>query len=340
MLIDAETDELTLTAYDYETAATARIPAMSTEPGRMLVSGRLLAAVAKTVARDVNVTLADSGGRVRVSCGKSQWELPSMNAADYPTVPGGATPVSEMRGEDLRRAVARVLMAVDRKGAVPALGGVEIVSDDDTLTFTATDRFRLATIEVPWKPVGDETIPATVVPWNLLDEATRAVTSTEPVRFGVVEGSVTIATDTHTLTGRSIAGPYPAWQRLMPTGEPPAVAVVETAALAVAAEQALVVATGNSLRLDFGSDTVQVSAADDSQSARAEAPVSSWRGEPMTIGVNPQFLRDALTGCGSPLVEIHLGASPSRPILVLPVAAADARTDPYRHLLMPVKLAE
>lgn len=338
LMLEVDSGELRMTAYDYETAASVRIPAIGQTLGRMLVSGRLLAAVAKTVARDVNVTLSDDGGTVRVLCGKSEWTLPSMPVAEYPSVPGGEEPKSEVRGEDLRRALSRVLPAVDRKGSIPTLAGIEVSAEDDRLTLTATDRFRLATAEVPWKPVAE--LPATIVPWSLLDDAARAVTGSEAVRLGVVDGSFAVATETHTLTGRTIAGPFPAWQRLMPVGEAPAVAVVEAAGLAQAAEQALVVLDATrSLRLDFGPGGVEVSAAADGQNARAEAPVVSYRGEAMSIAVNPQYLRDALTAAGSALVEIRLGVNASRPILVLPMTPDGGAVDPYRHLLMPVKLA-
>ena len=337
MLVDAATDELRLSAYDYETAASARIPAISTTPGRMLVSGRLLAAVAKTVARDVNVTIADTG-QVRVVCGKSEWTLPSLPLADYPSIPGGGDPVSEVRGDDLRRAILRVLPATDRKGQIPVLGGVQLSAEGETLTLTATDRFRLATVEIPWKPV-EELQPA-VVQWELLDDAVRGIDPSEPVRLGADGGVFTIATDTHTLTGRTIADAFPAWQRLMPTGEPPAVAIVEAAHLALAAEQATVaLGAASSLRLDFSTDGVQVSAGTaDTQTARAEAPLVSYAGEAMAIAVNPQYLKDALTTAGSAVVEIRLGANSGRPILILPMTAEDEPVDPFRHLLMPVKL--
>jgi DNA polymerase III sliding clamp (beta) subunit (PCNA family) len=81
-----------------------------------------------------------------------------------------------------------------------------------------------------------------------------------------------------------------------------------------------------------------VSIAGDDRSAKAYTDVVHYRGEPMTVAVNPQYLRDALTATESPLVEIQFGANASRPLLVLPVAEDGAPRDEYRHLLMPVRL--
>ena len=342
MLVDVDETEVRLTAYDYETAATVAVPTMLATPGRMLVSGRLLAAVAaaavKSGGKTPDVTVTDTGKSTAVKAGRSEWTLPALPAEDYPQLPGSEAPASEVAADELRRALGRVLPAVDRRGQVPALGGVQIGADGDTLTLAATDRFRLAAAVIPWKPHGAD-LPPTLVPYDLLDAAVKAVTAAGTARIGATSGSFTVATDTHTLTGRTIDAQFPTWQKLMPAGQSDTVAVAAAAGLARAVDQASVMLEGvPSLRLAFGPDTVEVSIAGDDRSAKAYADTVHYRGDPMTVAVNPQFLRDALAAVESPLVEIQFGANASRPLLVLPVAEEGAPRDEYRHLLMPVRL--
>lgn len=345
MLVDVAESEVRFTSYDYDTAGTVTVPIMAGEPGRMLVSGRLLAAVAAAVtkagARTPDVTISDTGSAVTVKAGRSEWTLPALPVEDYPKLPGVTTPGSEVSADELRRALARVTPAVDRRGQLPALGGVQFFADGDTLTLAATDRFRLAAANIPWKPHG-ATLPATVVPFDLLDAAAKAITGAGTVRIGSDGSSFTVATDDHTLTGRVIDGAYPQWQRLMPNGQAETVAVVAAAELGRAADQASVMLDGGAqpLRFDFTSDTVDVSTvgAGDGRSARSHAEIAHYRGKPMTVAVNPAFLRDALAAVDSDLVEIQFGATAARPLLLLPVVGEGAPADEYRHLLMPVKL--
>jgi DNA polymerase-3 subunit beta len=341
ILVDVDEGEIRLTAYDYETAASVTVPTMLATPGRMLVSGRLLAAVAAAAAKaggkTPDVTVTDSGSVHTIRAGRSEWTLPALPVEDYPQIPGTDTPASEVAADELRRALGRVLPAVDRKGTLPALGGVQIAADGDQLTLAATDRFRLAAAVTPWKPHGAN-LPDMLVPHDLLESAVKSLAGAGTARIGATPGSFTIATDTHTLTGRTIAAAFPAWQKLMPDGPGETVAVVAAAALARAVDQASVMLEGvPSLRLAFTPDTVEVSLAGDDRSAKAYADVTHHRGEPMTVAVNPGFLRDALTAAESELVEIRFGVNPNRPILVLPVAADGALRDEYRHLLMPVR---
>lgn len=343
MLVDVDESEVRLTAYDYETAATVALPIMLGDPGRMLVSGKLLAAVAaaatKSAGKTPEVTVSGGDGKTAaVKAGRAEWTLPSLPVEDYPQLPGADTPEGEVSADELHRALARVMPAVDKQGQVPALGGVEFSAAGDTLTLAATDRFRLATANLPWKPHGG-TMPPTVVPFALVDSAAKAITGGGMVRLGSDGATFTVATDSHTLTGRCIPAAFPKWRQLMPAGSADTVAVVAAGPLSRAADQASVMLEGtHALRLDFTADTVEVSTAGDDRSARADAEVAHYRGEPITVAVNPQFVQDALDGCDSDLVEIQFGANANRPILVLPVAREGASADEYRHLLMPVKL--
>lgn len=343
MLVDVTDAEVRLTAYDYETAAIATLPIMLGDPGRVLVSARLLAAVVaaatKAPGKTSEVTVTTGPQAAVVTAGRAEWTLPLLPAEDYPQLPGVDVPESEVSADELHRALARVMPAVDRRGQVPALGGVQLTADGDTLTLAATDRFRLAVTAIPWKPHGAD-LPATLVPYDLLDSAAKAVTGTGSVRLGSDGATFTVATDMHTLSGRCIEAAFPAWQKLMPASKSDTVAVAAPGALARAVEQAAVMLDNvPSLRLAFTAGSAEVSAAQDDRSARAHAEVHHYTGEPFTVAVNPQYLREALTCCDSELVEIQFGATANRPILLVPVTRDGAPPDDnYRHLLMPVKL--
>jgi DNA polymerase-3 subunit beta len=342
MLIDVADSEVRLTAYDYETAATATLPIMLGDPGRVVVSGRLLAAVAqaatKAPGKTSEVTFTADGPTATAKAGKSaDWTLPTMPVEDYPRVPGSEVPDSDVSGDELRHALARVLPAVDRGGQVPALGGVQFSADGDALTVTATDRWRLATAVLPWKPHGAD-LPDAVVPFDLLEATSKALAGGGTAHIGVTGGSFTAATDTHILTGRIIDAAYPAWRKLMPSGRPQTAAVVVAGALSRAVEQASVMLESvRAVRLAFDAHQVEVSVAGDDRSAHAHADISDYRGDPFTVAVNPDYFKGAIAGCGSDLIEFQFGANESRPILLLPVAPNGSPSDDYRHLLMPVK---
>lgn len=177
--LDATDVGVRLSAFDWDTAGTVDASAWVTDPGSLLVSGRLLASVAKTVAKEADVTLtADPGAPVMtVSCGKAaRWELPLIDLDDYPTLPTGGDPVGTVSADELGDALARVLPAVSGDVQPPSLRGVALsATADGPMILAATDRYRLAVAELDWTPSGGQAIDEVMVPTELFVAAMTAV---------------------------------------------------------------------------------------------------------------------------------------------------------------------
>ncbi len=78
--------ELTLSTFDYEVSAQATVPVITDEEGAILVSGRLLAEIVKSLpARPVN--LATDGTRATLKCGSATFTLVLLPEEEYPTLP-------------------------------------------------------------------------------------------------------------------------------------------------------------------------------------------------------------------------------------------------------------
>ena len=84
VLIEAGDDGLVLSSFDYEVSARTEIAAKVEEPGRVLVSGRLLADIASRLP-NAPVTFSTDEGRITVACGAA-----SIRGA---TPPGAPSPV-------------------------------------------------------------------------------------------------------------------------------------------------------------------------------------------------------------------------------------------------------
>lgn len=335
LLIEAGDDELTLTAFDYDTCGTVTIPAIVRTPGKSLLSARLLAAIAKSVARDIDVTIEVDGPTAIVRCGKSQWSLPTMPVEDFPGLPTLAEPVGEIDAEVLRHALGRVLPCVHpgSEQALQNLTGVKLDGDDEVLRLVATDRYRVAVADVPWKPVGDMTLDA-LPPSDLLEAAARAAGS-GTVSLFCGDSTFGLATPTHCVIGRQIAQAYPVISRFMPEpGEHRA--VIDVADLSRAIDEAMVMLDKTpTVTLEFDLETVQVSVTGDDRTARAEASSHALYGEPITVAVNAAYTRNALRALESATAVAHF--SP-RAVLLLPSDPDGNVIDGYQHLVMRVRL--
>ena len=146
-------DRLTVSGFDYETSARVELDATIGDPGRVLVSGRLLADITRALpAKPVDVVV--DGARATISCGNSRFSLPTMPVEDYPQLPAMPQVAGIVPGDVLAQAVQQVAVAAGRDDTLPMLTGIRLEIDGPRLTLAATDRFRLAVRELEWTPGG------------------------------------------------------------------------------------------------------------------------------------------------------------------------------------------
>lgn len=134
---------LTLAAFDYDAAHTARISAEVVTDGEVLVSGLMLRNIVSAVKGN-EVELAVDDARLTVQAGRSTYRLGIMPLADYPTLPDFPTPVGSVTAEDLAHLVGTVEHAAARNDTVAILEAINLTCDGARLTGFATDRFRIA----------------------------------------------------------------------------------------------------------------------------------------------------------------------------------------------------
>lgn len=338
ILIDAG-EQLSLSVFDFVTAGAVNVPGAVVDPGRALVSGVLLARVAK-VARGGEVDLvADGGGKLRVTAGSSRWNLPLLALENYPELPAVGDVLGELDGEVLRTALARVLPAVAKGNAaasLPALGGVSLAADGGVLTIAATDRYRLAVAEVAWP---GEPFAQIVVPGELLGDVLGVLGAGVVLRCD--QSTVTAESGAHRVSGPLSADEFPRFESLLDvTGD--VVTVLPVAGLQASVERvSAVLGAVGVLRLDVTADGARLSASsEDEADAGDECSVVSHHGPDLTVGLNPGYFADALGGIGTELVVLTVPARANPPLLLRPVGSDGAPVAGYEHLVMSCKLAD
>jgi len=122
--------ELTLSTFDYEVSAQSTIPVQADEPGTVLVSGRLLAEIVRSLpARPVD--LSTDGTRTTVKCGSATFTLMLLPADEYPTLPEMPEVTGTVGADTFASAISQVGIAAGRDDTLPALTGIRMEISDD-----------------------------------------------------------------------------------------------------------------------------------------------------------------------------------------------------------------
>ncbi|MCW2621081.1 MAG: polymerase beta subunit [Frankiales bacterium] len=343
LLLEASEDGLSVSGFDYEVSSKVTIPIQAQEPGRVLVPGRLLSEIVRSLpAQPVDLRL--EGGRVVLTCGSARFTLPTMQVDDYPTLPEMPTTAGTLESALFADAVSQVALAAGRDDTLPVLTGVRVEIEGDQLTLAATDRYRLAVRTLAWKPQITDLSTNARVPARTLAETAKALTSGPEVTLALAtgsagEGMVGFEGNGRRTTTRLLEGEFPKYRSLLPS-ESSAVARVATASLVEAVKRVALVAERNTpVRLSFSADGVVLEAGGSDQAQASEQLEGSWDGDTphLQIAFNPGFLLDGLGAVGSETTALSF-TGPTRPA-VLTAAGATGDAADYRYLLMPVRLS-
>ncbi|MGI8576553.1 MAG: DNA polymerase III subunit beta [Nocardioidaceae bacterium] len=347
VLVATGADGLTLSGFDYETSAQVTIPTVVADEGRVLVSGRLLADISRSLpAKPVEVTF--EGAKLSLTCGSSRFSLQTMPVEDYPALPPMPEVAGTVDSSEFAAAVGQAVTAAGRDDMLPVLTGVKLEIDGSTLSLLATDRFRLSLRELQWQPRQTDFTTNALVPARVLAETAKSLTSGSDVKIALGGGGAggdgligfegTSAGGVRRTTTRLIEGAFPNVRQLFPNSSEIS-AAVETAALLESVKRVSLVAGRNtSIRLSFTSGTVTLEAGNGEEAQATESLEASLTGDDISIGFNPTYLLDGLGAVtGS---HVHLAMTQfDRPAAIAGMPAPDSDPDlGFRYLLMPLRM--
>lgn len=349
LLMRAEGNQVVMSGFDYETSARITIGAQVDESGEVLVSGKLLAEIAKSLP-DRPVRLTAGVSNVELVCGSARFTLQLLPVEDYPDLPEMPAATGSVVSEDFARSVAQVVIAAGRDELLPVFTGVRLEIDGDRLSLLATDRYRMALKELTWNPATTGAEGAALVPARVLGEAARSMSSGETVQLalaseGAGEGLIGFEGDglngTRQLTTRLLDGEFPKVRHLMDI-RGNVVVRGSTAELIDSVKRVSLVAERNtSLRMAIDEDSIALDAAtgDQAQATEAVEAVITRGGDEVTaVGFNPHYLSDALGALTQPYVQFSFTA-PGKPCLVQGLPELDGEPDAdYRHVIMLMRL--
>jgi len=337
-------EELVLSSFDYDVSAQASVPVTTEEAGSALVSGRLLAEISRSLpAKPVHINAED--GRAVLTCGSATFTLLTMPEDEYPALPEMPPAAGTIGSDAFATAVSQSATAAGRDDTLPALTGVRIEIEGETLTLVSTDRYRLAVRELRWNPARPDLTAAMLVPAKALADTARSLTSSAQVSIALAlpgsetgqgDGMIGFEGAGRRTTTRLLSGEFPRYQSLLPKTVNSA-AELPVALLSESVKRVALVAERNTpVRLSFSSGQLVLEAGTGDEAQAEEVIEADFSGDDLSIAFNPQYLLDGLTAIDSDTVRISF-TEPGKPALLTGKPGPDG-TPEFRYLLMPIRL--
>ncbi|EFC86301.1 DNA polymerase III, beta subunit [Parafrankia sp. EUN1f] len=333
---------LEISAFDGEVAARAPVEAVVTEPGRVVVPGRLLADVVRNLP-DAPVLVWATATRVTIECGTASFRIPTLDSEDYPVLPVFPPPVGEVDTLGFAAAVAQVAPAAGRDDSLPVLTAVRLEIARGGLSLVATDRYRLALRTIPWQPTVDDPEAVAHVPARLLADIARLPTSASRIALGMGVDDSGVARFGLSVNGRQtivrlLEGTFPNYRRLLPEASAFTV-TAQTSVLAAAVRRVALVATRTApLRFTFSAGQVLAEAGDGGGAQACELVPLEYTGPELSVLFNPAFLLDGLAAVeGDEVVFGFAAVDPNTTSSSPAVLTGKDDGEDYRYLLMPIR---
>jgi DNA polymerase-3 subunit beta len=361
LLLEAAADGLTLSCFDYEVSARVEVAAEVAEPGTVLVPGRLLAEITRSLP-SLPVEFADDPEGVALTCGSASFTLVTLPLEEYPDLPELPQIAGTVDGGMLAAAISQVAPAASRDDTLPMLTGVNIEVDGETMTLVATDRYRLAVRDLPWNPAPPGRTGEFLVPGRTLADAARTMAPGEEVtirlRSDGSSGPLTTAPNDpgagarpaaggppaprggdamigfeaggRRLTTRLIAGDYIKYRSRFPADLPCRADMPAGPFTEAVRRVSLVAERGSAVRLSFGASQVTIEAETQGRARAREIVRADFAGTEPMIAFSPHFLLDGIAAAGLAAAAPRAEGSDGRARAARPdaTAARPAPDDP------------
>ena len=340
LLIEADENGLVLSSFDYETSARAELSADVEENGTVLVSGRLLADICRSLpSKPIDFQL--NGSKMELKCGSGRFSLQTMPVSDYPSLPETPPASGVVDGEEFSHAVAQAVTAAGKDDMLPVLTGVRIEIEGERMSLLATDRFRLSHRELTWRPTTTDASLAALVPAKVLSDTAKTLSGEVTISISPEGGDGIIGFEGRTSDGlrrtttRLLDGEFPKVRSLFPA-EHQTVATVSRQDLVDTLKRVSLVAERNTaVQLKFSGDEVVLDSQSGEEAQATEILSADITGGEIITGFNPTYLLDGLTAMPGEKVDLSFTQS-TKPVVISATDGGD--THSFRYLLMPRRL--
>lgn len=336
-------DTLELSSFDYEISTRTEIPAEIVAPGDLLVSGRLLASITKSLPNQpVQCTL--EGNKLSLVCGTAHFTLATMSVDEYPPMPQLPQVGGRVDAHELAQAIAQVSVAASSDDTIPLLTSVRMEIEDDTITLLATDRYRLGMRELKWNPNKAGISTALLVKARTLGDVAKSMTSGGEVELAFdaspdapLNSLIGFIAGARQTTSTLMDGDYPPVRRLFPEETLVHVVVNRVELLEAVRRVSLVAEAKTSVRLGFDENQVVLEAGQDDNAQASEVIAAQLDGEPLRTAFNPRYLEAGLAALSTDYVRFSF-TDAAKPAVISGQKEIDGDVDKnFRYLIMPIR---
>jgi DNA polymerase-3 subunit beta len=337
ILLKASDGGLDFTSTDLDLTLLSRAKAQVSRPGSVTVPARKLFDLIRNLPEaDVALKLHDNH-YLGVTCERSTFKLVAQPAEDFPTVPrvegkGHATFPLDV----WKRLTRKVLYAVSAEETRFQLMGALLKEKGKEFELVATDGHRLALLNFP-RGEAKGSLPNVLVPKKALSEILKMDGEDGKLEIRHSENHLLFSVGNRQLIARLLDVNFPDYEKIL-SKENDRIARVPRAAFQGAIRRVALFSSERSrgIKLSLDKNLLTVASASQELGEGTETLDTDYTGEPLSIGLNAQYLLDFLEEAETETVRLELKDENTQ-CVCRPEGSIESISR-YLYVVMPMRL--
>jgi DNA polymerase-3 subunit beta len=338
LLCEAKGTRVTITATDLELSIRTSCEAKVRKEGAGTIPAKKLLELVRLLPdEEIRFKLLENHW-IQITSGRRNYKLVGMAKENFPAIPAFPHPLVSIPASILSALIARTAFAISMEESRYTLNGAQLTLKPDTISMVATDGHRLALAEADhsFEGLSNETRP--LIPKKAMTEIQRlAAEAGEKARieFARDDSHLFFQVDSRLLISRILTGQFPNYEAVLPRDNSKKIVLQRNEFNdAVRRVAQLADQRNHALRFSANQEGVELSASSPEYGEATENIETEYKGEPISIGFNGQYILDFLTAAPEGPISIELKDEQS-PGQMRPLADDQYR---YRYIIMPMRI--
>lgn len=336
VLIEAENQDIRITATDLEVGVRARVGAEVLQSGKVTVNAKKIYEIVREAPEDAIRLKRLENDWVEIRSGKSVFKMVGIDAREFPQFPEfDGNNLSSMPATIIREMIEKTIFSVSTDETRYSLNGVFVEEKQKgKIHMVATDGHRLAVIERGIGSVGLE--KGIILPRKGLAEVRKLLEGSEDgvVAVGFRDNLGLVIKENVEFFMRLIDGEFPDYGKVIPKDNPYTIKVEQDQLLRALRRVSILSSERyRGIKFEVGQGRVSISANNPDLGEAVEEIEVDHKGKPLSVGFNARYLIDVLGVLGEGgEVEISLKDE------VSPGIIRRTGDDDYLYVVMPMRL--
>jgi DNA polymerase III subunit beta len=338
LLVEAKANRVAITATDLELSIRTSCDAKVKKDGAGTIPAKKLLELVRLLPdEEIRFKLLENHW-VQIVSDRKTYKMVGMSKDNFPALPAFPQVLVKIPAKLMSDLVAKTTFAISMEESRYTLNGALLVLKPASVTMVATDGHRLAMVETDHKFDGLSNEVRVLVPKKAMTEVQRLAADAGDdamIDFAQDESHLFFQFGRRLLTSRKLTGQFPNYEAVLPR-DPNKTVVLGRNELQDTLRRVSQLADQRSHAVKFtlAKEGIEFSSSSPEYGEAKEAIEKEYKGEPLAIGFNAQYLLDFLAAAADGPISFELKDEQSAGQL-RPLADESSR---YRYVVMPMRI--